>query len=58
MFVMYYFMSFLVLQSSWTGRYSWLLCCIDLRMACYCKCSMALPPPAVGCFAVCDCGIF
>ena len=29
-----------------------------LKMYCYFKCSVALPHGAVGCSAVCDCGIF
>ena len=31
---------------------------IDLQLYCYCKCSVALPHDAVGCSAVCDCGIY
>ena len=30
---------------------------IVLQMYCYDKCSVALPHGAVGCSAVCDCGI-
>ena len=30
---------------------------IVLRMSCYCKCFVALPPDGVGWSAVCDCGI-
>ena len=54
-FVMHYFVSFIVLQSSWRGRESWLLCYFVLQMYCYSKCSVALPHGAVGWSAVCDC---
>ena len=56
-FSMHYFMSFLVLQSSWRGRESWLLCFFVFWMSCYFKSSVALLHSAVGWAAVCDCGI-
>ena len=57
-FGMHYFMSFLVLQSSWRGRENWLLCfCLLDGMFCYCKWSVALPHGAVCWSAVCDPGI-
>ena len=31
---------------------------IVLRMSCYCECSVALPPGAVGWSALCDCVFF
>ena len=52
-FVVRYFMSILVLQSSWWGRESWLLCLICLRDG-----WVALLRGAMGLAAVCDCGIF
>ena len=56
-FVVHYFVSFLVLQSSWRRRESWLLCFYCLTDVFYCKCSVTLPQGAVGLSAVCDCGI-
>ena len=56
-FVVHYCVSFLVLQSSLTGRESWLLCSYVSWMSFYCKCSVTLPYGAVGWSAVCDCGI-
>ena len=54
-FVVRYFMSILVLQSSWWGRESWLLCLICLPGV---SCGWAaLPYDATGLSAVCDCGI-
>ena len=49
---------FLVLQSSWWGRKR--DGCFTLTvflMSCYSQCSLALPHGALGCSAVCDCGI-
>ena len=54
-FVVGYFVSILVLQSSQWGRESWLLCFV-----CYLvsrDCCVALPRNARGLSAVCDCGI-
>ena len=51
-FVVHYFVSFLVLQSSRWGRESWLLCFLVSR-----DCCVALPHDAMGSSAVCDCGI-
>ena len=56
-FVMHYSheVSFLVLQSSWRERESWLL---DFNcLPCGCQCSVALPRGAMGWSAVCVCGI-
>ena len=54
-FVVRYFMSILVLQSSWWGRESWLLCLICLPgVSCWLS---ALLRGAMGLSAVCDCGI-
>ena len=47
-FSMHCFMSFLVLQSSWRGRESWLLCFIVFWMYCYCGCPVALLHSAMG----------
>ena len=57
-FGMHYSNSFLVLQSPWRGRESWLLC-FNCRpdVLLYCICSVALPHSAVGWSAVCNCGI-
>ena len=54
-FVVGYFVSILVLQSSRWGRESWLLCFVCLPGAC--GCCVALPHNATGLSAVCDCGI-
>ena len=56
-FVVQYFASFLVLQSSWWGRERWSLYFICLPGDCDCYCSVALPRGAVGLSAVCNCGI-
>ena len=56
-FGMHYFVSFLVLQSYWRGRESWLLCIYFLRMSCNSKCFVAIPQGAVGWSALYDCGI-
>ena len=47
-FVMHVFESFLVLQSSWQGRESWLLCFVFL-VSRDCLCSVSLPHSAVDC---------
>ena len=55
---MYYFVSFLVLQSSRRGRE--MASCFAffvLQMSCYCKRSVTLPHGAMGWPAVYDCGI-
>ena len=54
-FVVRYFMSLLVLQSSWWGRESWLLCLVCLPGVSYC--CVVLPRGAKGLSAACDCGI-
>ena len=56
--VMHYFVSILVLQSSWRGRKSGSFAFIVLRLSCYCKCSVILPHGVMGWPAVCDCDIF
>ena len=57
-FSMHYFMSFLVLQSSWRGRErAGFFAFIVFWMSCYCKCLVALPRGAVYWSAVYDCGI-
>ena len=56
-FVVRYFMSILVLQSSWWGRESWLLCLICLPGQVSRDGWAALPHDATGLSAVCDCGI-
>ena len=53
-FVVCYFVSILVLQSSRWGRESWLLCFVFLVSH---DCYVALPLDATGLSAVCDCGI-
>ena len=53
MFVMYYFVSFLVLQLSRRGRKRWCFDIIVLQMYCYYKCFVALPHGVVGWSAVC-----
>ena len=53
---MHYFVSFLVLQSSWRGREPVALLYV-LRMSCYCIFSVTLPYGVVGWSAVCDYGI-
>ena len=54
-FVVRYFMSILVLHSSWWERESWLLCLICLPgVSDVCA---AIPRGATGLSAVCDCGI-
>ena len=57
-FVMHYFLSILVLQSSWRGRVSWMLCnyCLTdvLLLQMFCGPSYG----AVGWSAVCDCGVY
>ena len=54
-FVVCYFMSILVLQSSWWGRESWLLCLVVFLVSR--DGGAALPRGATGLSAVCDCGI-
>ena len=53
----YYFESFLVLQSSSRGRESWLLSFNVLRMSCCCECSVTLSRGTMGWSSVCNCGI-
>ena len=54
-FVMQYFVSFLVLQSSWWGRGSFAL--VVFLASCNCYCSVAFLHGAMDWSAVCDCGI-
>ena len=54
-FVVRYFMSILLLQSSGWGRESWLLCLVCLPGVP--DCCVALPHGAMGLCAVCDCDI-
>ena len=54
-FVVRYFISILVLQSSWWGRESWLLY-LFVFLVSHDRCG-ALPHVAMGLSAVCDCGI-
>ena len=54
-FVVCYFVSILVLQSSWWGRENWLLCLICLPVSC--DCCVALLHDATSLSAVCDGGI-
>ena len=54
-FVVRYFMSILVLQSSWWGRESWLLCLICLPGVSWWLSGSSCG--ATGLSAVCDCGI-
>ena len=54
-FVVRYFVSILVLQSSWWGRKSWLLCFVCLPGSR--NCCVALAHNVTGLSAVCDCGI-
>ena len=54
-FVVRYFMPILVLQSSWWGRESWLLCLVHFLVSH--DGWVALPHGAMGLSAVCDCGI-
>ena len=56
-FVVYYLVSFLVLQSSRWGRESWLLYLNCLLMSFDYKSFVSLPRGTVGWSAVCDCGI-
>ena len=53
-FIVRYFMSILVLQSSW-GRESLLLCLVVFLVSR--DCCVALPRSAMGLSATCDCGI-
>ena len=53
-FVVHSYVSFLVLQSSWWGRKSWLLYFVFLMS---CDFDVALPHGAVSWSSVCDCGI-
>ena len=57
-FVVQFFVSILVLQPSWWGRESWLLCFafFFVFLVSHDRC-VALPHDATGLFAVCDCGI-
>ena len=55
-FVVRYFMSILVLQSSWWGRESWLLGLVCFPGVLF-DCCVTLPCVAMGLSAVCDCGI-
>ena len=54
-FGMHYFVSFIVLQSSWWGKESWLLCnnCLSYVLLLFIFCGSSL-----WCRAVRDCGIF
>ena len=54
-FVVRYFMSILVLQSSWWGRESWSLRLLVFLVSC--NGCVALPLGVMGLLAVCDCGI-
>ena len=54
-FVVRYFVSILVLQSSQLGRESWLPCFVCLLVSH--DCCVALPHDVMGLSAVCDCGI-
>ena len=54
-FIVRWFVSILVLQSSWSGRESWLLCYFVLMVSR--DCCVALPHGAMSLSAVCDCGI-
>ena len=54
-FVVSYFVSILVLQSSWWGRESWLLAKFVFLVSR--DCCVALPHDATGLSAVCKCGI-
>ena len=58
-FVVHYFVSFLVSQSSneEERERAGCLAIIDFRMSYYCKCSVALPKGTMGRSAVCDCCI-
>ena len=57
-FGMYYILSLLVLQSSWRERESAGFPAFNVFwMSCYCICPVDLPHSAMGCSAVCDCGI-
>ena len=56
-FVVRYFVSILVLQSSRWGREGWLLCFVCLLFLVPRDCCVALPYDITCLSAVCDCGI-
>ena len=49
LYILFYCLFFLVLESSRRGRERWVLCfnCLT-QMSCYCKCSVTIPHGAVG----------
>ena len=55
-FVVRYFMSILVMQSSWLGRESWLLCLVFVYLVSR-YCCVALRRGVMGLSVFCDCGI-
>ena len=54
---MHYFVSILVFNHLEEEKKAGCFAVIVLKMYCDYKCSVALPPGAVGWYAVCDCGI-
>ena len=56
-FVVHYIVAVLVLHSYRWGRESWFHYSNCILMSFDCKCPVSLPHDAMGCAAVCDCGI-
>ena len=56
-FGMYYFISFVVLQSSREGREPNCFAFIVFWVSCYFKCRLAINHSVIGWSAICDCGI-
>ena len=56
-FGIHYVVFFLVLQSCCEEERAGCITFTVFQMSCYCKCFVALTHGAVGCHAVCDCGV-